>query len=152
MQPRLTVQAHGWQLTGDLDLVIAAADADGRLQLTVIDSKYSAAVRLEHRLQVAFSVLMLQSLAAQQQLQLASITPAVLYRGPAADDPSAGTVDQQRRAVDRAAAQAIGVTDGYLHSVPPQDVPQLLRSAGDLLTKHADPSAAQAFAEPPVSR
>src|SRR5262249_2393207 len=72
-QPRLEVELAGWLLRGDLDLVRLERQADGTLLVLIGDMKSTVEVKVEHRLQVAFYLLMLECLFEKEGIAHDSI-------------------------------------------------------------------------------
>jgi len=81
-QPRLRATLDGWQINGDVDILRMERDGDGALHTLIVDIKSSTAARVEHRLQVAFYVAMLESLLREAGIAYEPIRMGVLYRGP----------------------------------------------------------------------
>lgn len=132
-QPRLHVTLNGWRLSGDIDILRLERDAAGALHLLVADMKSSTSARVEHRLQVAFYLEMLDALLQEAAVAYASLKMGILYRGPA--DPSPALTDAERAADQRrseAAARALGVTHALLEIVP--DPESYRGSVHDLVT------------------
>lgn len=126
-QTRLEVELGGWLLRGDVDLIKLSRAADGALHVLVADMKSTAAVKVEHRLQVAFYHLMLGAVLA------ASVAPAtrrtgILFRPPVDPAPD----EEAEAAPLREAAKSEFGLDGFLlELVAEQDA--YVRAAHDLL-------------------
>jgi hypothetical protein len=89
-QPRLQVELEEWLIRGDVDLLRLERDADGALCALIADMKSTTAVKVDHRLQVAFYHLMLDRLFEREGIACSSIRTDILFRGPAdapSDDP-----------------------------------------------------------------
>jgi hypothetical protein len=106
LQPRLRAALDGWELRGDLDLLLLERDSDGDLRILIADIKSSAAAKVEHRLQVAFYHELLDALLREAGLPVAAITTGILYRGPAEDSRPLTPAQQARLEAQRAAATA----------------------------------------------
>ncbi|MEZ4495396.1 MAG: PD-(D/E)XK nuclease family protein [Thermomicrobiales bacterium] len=112
-QPRLHIELAGWELRGDLDLLLVHRDEDDRLHLTVLDMKSSADSRVEHSIQVAMYSTMLRELCRRSGVEIESLSGGIIYRGT--DDPDALT-DSARRKLERSqeAAESLGLVDAFL--------------------------------------
>ncbi len=151
-QARLEVTVAGWLIRGDVDILRLARDERGALRVLIADIKSSTAVKVEHRLQVAFYHEMLAALFEQEGVACDAIELGVLYRGPAAaGDPTPGSTagprseDVARYAAQRALAEDyLGTREGLLEIV---EDPESYRAAvRDLVTDHASTAARVAAA------
>jgi len=132
-QPRLRATLDGWQINGDVDILRMERDGDGALHTLIVDIKSSTAARVEHRLQVAFYVAMLESLLREAGIAYEPIRMGVLYRGPGENgfDPTDIPLEEQAVQMDAAHVQ-FNVPDAYLEVV---DDPESYRGAvRDLVT------------------
>ncbi len=82
-QARLHVEAEGWLIRGDVDVLRLARDGGGRLTALVADMKSTVEVKVEHRLQVAYYALMLERLFAAEGVEYAGVQTGILFRPPA---------------------------------------------------------------------
>jgi len=168
-QARLEVEVAGWLIRGDVDILRLARDEHGALRALVADIKSSTAVKVEHRLQVAFYHEMLAGLLAREGVACDAIDMGVLYRGPtlapgadpapAYGPPGADPVeapafgqraeDIARRAVERAQADRYlgtgeGEGEGLLELV--EDGESYRDAVRDLVTDRASTAARVAAA------
>lgn len=118
-QLRLEVEVSGWEMRGDLDILRLQRDSSGNLSFIIADMKSSAGPKVEHRLQVAFYHVMVETLFEQSGLDLCQKQTAILYRGPmGAAVEKLSPEDAQLREAHRAAAQAIfGLGEHYLEVI-----------------------------------
>ncbi len=117
-QPRIDAVIDGWRVRGDLDILRLERDDDGALSIVIADVKSSAAVKVEHRLQVAFYHEMLSALLTDEAIPIAGIELGVIYRGSI--NGAAGTTpdDEDRLSAERDAARRLfGVEEGMLQLV-----------------------------------
>ncbi len=84
-QTRMHARLGGWVLRGDVDLLRAERLTSGVLRILIADMKSTTEVKVEHRLQVAFYRLMLETLLAENGLA-AEWQTGILFRPPA--DPT----------------------------------------------------------------
>jgi len=142
-QPRLAVDLARWRIRGDVDIVRLERHSDGALTILLANMKSSTSAKVEHRLQVAFYLEMLESLLAQAGVP-AMLEMGILYRGPG--EPPALLTAEARAKVDQqrdAALHRFGVTDALLEVV---EDPESYRGAvRDLVTGPA--SVAERVAE-----
>ncbi len=127
-QPRLQVELEGWLIRGDVDLLRLEREAGGALGALIADMKSTTAVKVDHRLQVAFYHLMLDRLFKQEGIACSSIRTGILFRGPAdapSDDPELTTLRE-------AALKWFELTDVLLELVDDPDA--YLQSVRDLVT------------------
>src|ERR1043165_2929644 len=82
-QPRLEAELHGWLLRGDLDLVRLERRKDGPLHVLIADTKSTIQVKVEHRLQIAFYLLMLEDIFTAGGIAYEPVQMGVLFRLPA---------------------------------------------------------------------
>lgn len=92
LQPELAGVLGVQPCVGRADIVRATRHADGAFDLLVADVKRSRRARVEHRLQVAFYVRLLQIMLVEHGLSPGTLTGAILTRGdggavPPLDDP-----------------------------------------------------------------
>jgi hypothetical protein len=131
-QPRLAVDLGRWRIRGDVDIVRLERQSDGTLTILIADMKSSTSAKVEHRLQVAFYLEMLETLLAQAGVP-ANIELGILYRGPG--EPPALLTAEARATHDRqrdAAFDRFGLTDALLEVV---EDPESYRGAvRDLVT------------------
>ena len=121
-QPRLFVRRGDWQIRGDVDILRLERDGDGVLHVLIADMKSSTTAKVEHRLQVAFYLDMLNTLFAGAGLTHAPVDIGVIYRGPA--DGAAGLSPAAQTAIDHQRVDAnrlLGVADALLEIVPDPD-------------------------------
>ncbi|MEF3273985.1 MAG: AAA family ATPase [Chloroflexus sp.] len=116
-QPRLSASVYGWSMSGDVDLLLMHRDHQGALHALVIDTKSSATVRIEHRLQLACYYRLLKHITDEAGIEMASIRIGVLYRGEA-PSPLQSPLDRQRIETERQqAAQLLGVMNAQLELI-----------------------------------
>jgi hypothetical protein len=140
-QPRLHVELEGWLIRGDVDLLRLERHAGGALHALIADMKSTTAVKVDHRLQVAFYHLMLARLFQKEGIACNSIRTGILFRGPAdapPDDPELGSLRE-------AAREWFGLEDTLLELVDDPDA--YLQSVRDLVTG-ADSAARRIAAAP----
>jgi hypothetical protein len=145
-QPLLRAEIEGWALTGVADAIDFQRDEQGTLSALIVDFKSTTAARMEHRLQIAFYLEMLEAVLAP-----AGITPqttlGVLYRGaPSAEADS----DDPVLAAQRADAMATFGVEGYLERI--EDANALRRHVRSLVlaeTSEARRNLAQEFEQLP---
>ncbi len=92
LQPEVAGVLGQQPCVGRADLVRATRRVDGAIDLLVADVKRSKRARVEHRLQVAVYVRLLQIMLAERGLPSGTLTGAILTRGdggavPPLDDP-----------------------------------------------------------------
>ncbi|HET7197118.1 MAG TPA: PD-(D/E)XK nuclease family protein, partial [Burkholderiales bacterium] len=132
-QPRLFVTLGRWRMRGDIDLLRLERDAAGALHLLIADMKSSPAARVEHRLQVACYLAMLETLLAESGVPVASLRMGILYRGPAEGAGILTDADRLRQQAEAAAAlDLFNVPDALLEIV--EDVEAYRGSVRDLVT------------------
>ncbi len=132
-QVRLKVTIGEWLVRGDIDILRMERDADGSLRLLIADMKSSTSAKVEHRLQVAFYLEMLDALLANEGITYTSLDMGILYRGPTDQEAAATSTEQAKQEIERAAAERLfGVTDAYLEMVP--DPESYRGSVRDLVT------------------
>jgi hypothetical protein len=132
-QPRLFVTLGRWRMRGDIDLLRLERDAVGALHLLIADMKSSPAARVEHRLQVACYLAMLEALLAEAGVPFASLRMGVLYRGPAEGIAALTEAERARQAAEAATAlDLFNVPDALLEIV--EDVEAYRGSVRDLVT------------------
>lgn len=135
-QSRLDVSINEWAVRGDVDLMRIERSGDGALRVLIVDMKSSTAAKVEHRLQVAFYYVMLETLFAEHAIECGSIQIGILYRGVAdLADGNQGMTAEQLGMLSEQQAQAsmlFGVDDGYLEIVG--DPRPYLESVADLVT------------------
>lgn len=150
-QVRLSVPVDDWDMTGDADIIRLARDADGALDVLVVDMKSSATEKIEHRLQVAFYREMLRTLFAEAGVPVREVAIGILYRGAAHALETADESERQRLEQERAAAERyFGVTDAYLDVIAnpeayDDEVRALVTGPGSV----ADQVSAEPFADIP---
>jgi predicted RecB family nuclease len=127
-QPRLEVELAGWLLRGDLDLVRLERQADGTLSVLIGDMKATVAVKVEHRLQVAFYRLMLEQLFKGEAVAHQPVQMGILFRPPA--DPAPEELTEIQPLKD-AAKQVFGLDDALLEVVA--DPQAYVQSVHDLV-------------------
>ncbi|MFW6075525.1 MAG: hypothetical protein ACOC9Y_08010, partial [Chloroflexota bacterium] len=114
-QARIHAVITGWEVRGDIDILRLERNSDGNLSLLVADIKSSRTGKLEHRLQVAMYIEMLESILQQVSAGPLSIDLGILYRGASHHDSLLPDDERQRLADQQQSAQEIlGVTSGYL--------------------------------------
>gem|GEM_PF-347170 len=146
LQPRLEVRLGAWLIRGDVDVLRLERDASGALHVLIADIKSSAAAKIEHRLQVAFYFEMLATLLDQNDAETASMSMAILFRGPKDEDEGAPPLEQAARGEQRAAAEReFGVQGGLLDIV--KDTESYRGSVRDLVTDPSSTAANVAVAE-----
>lgn len=113
-QPRLELPLGQFLIRGDADLVFLERHAEGALEAIIVDIKSSTAVKVEHRLQVAFYAKLIEKLLPE----IATET-AILYKGPALGG-TAQWEDKLHR--DRASLKGIfGCELGFLERIVEAD-------------------------------
>jgi hypothetical protein len=121
-QPRLQATVGHWRIRGDLDVVRLERSAEGDLTVLVADMKSSTAGRLEHRLQVAFYIEMLDALFQQAGIECSGMELGVLYRGSALGDQGLSSEEIDERAARREAAERyFGTSDALLDLSDPEN-------------------------------
>jgi hypothetical protein len=130
-QPRLEVELGGWRIRGDVDLLRLERDRDGGLHLLIADMKSSTAARVEHRLQVAFYLEMLNALLDRAGMPYASLDMGILYRGPA--DGASDDAERERQTAQRAASERLFGVEGALFELI-EDADDYRGSVRDLVT------------------
>jgi hypothetical protein len=114
-QPRLQAVIGQWRIRGDVDIVRLERMTGGDLKILVADVKSSTAGRLEHRLQVAFYIEMLDALFQQAGIECADMELGVLYRGSAHGEEGLSPEEIEEWTARRKAAERyFGVDDGLL--------------------------------------
>jgi hypothetical protein len=122
-QPRLQVELDGWLIRGDVDLLRLERNADGVLGALIADMKSSTAVKVDHRLQVAFYHLMLDRLFKKEGIACSSISAGILFRGPADAPPDDPEYASPREAASKwfelkdTLLELVDDPDAYLQSV-----------------------------------
>jgi hypothetical protein len=150
-QARLQVSLGDWQVTGEIDILRLERGADGRLGILLADAKSSTAARIEHRLQVAFYLVMLARLFEEGGVPFDSdgARIAILFRGPAEhateEDPAALALRAEQRAL---AESQLGAGTGLLEIV--EDRAAYLAEVETLVTGRD--SAAERIAALPFDR
>lgn len=134
-QPRLAAQVGDWHLRGDVDVLRLERHPDGALHVLVADIKSSTAGRLEHRLQVACYVEMLDALLATAgpEPETRQIALGVIYRG--SPHGTAGLSPDEAAEVMRqraAAREWLGLDAALLDVVP--DPEHYREAVHDLVT------------------
>jgi len=127
-QTRLEAELNRWLMRGDVDLIRLERDPQGTLRILIADMKASAAVKVEHRLQVAFYRLMLESLLAAAEVPHLPIDLGIVFRPPV--DPSPEEEEEVRLLRD-AAKDLLGLDDALLELVADPDA--YVQSAQDLV-------------------
>ncbi|MFO0806405.1 MAG: hypothetical protein U0791_25150 [Gemmataceae bacterium] len=125
LQPRLEAELGGWRLRGDVDLVRLDRTADGTLRVFIGDMKSTVEVKVEHRLQVAFSRCHLQITVPVCRVvadgrSAAGSDRAVFagWRGPRrAIDRGVARAKSARRIASFAARGGPGGVVGWMHVV-----------------------------------
>jgi len=158
-QARLHVEVAGWLMRGDVDILRLARDVDGALRVLIADIKSSTAVKVEHRLQVAFYHEMLAALFAREGIACHAIDMAVLYRGPVAAHQSPGVghasapvagvrpEDAARYEAQRGlAAELFGTREGLLEIVEDAEAAGYRAEVADLVTAPSSTAARVAVA------
>jgi hypothetical protein len=127
-QPRLDVELHGWLLRGDVDLIKLDRSTDGTLHVLIVDMKSTVAVKVEHRLQVAFYRIMLEKI-----FEDAGISPATMQTGIFLRPPIEPTREEELQIKpQKDAAKAIfGLDESLLEIVADGDA--YVQSAYDLV-------------------
>lgn len=116
-QPRLAARVYGWEMSGDVDLLLLSCDDAGARHAIIIDTKSSAAAKIEHRLQLACYQRLLEQITGDAGVTLASIRLGVLYRGEA-PSPQHTPAEQRRVANERQqASDLLGVTIAQLELI-----------------------------------
>jgi hypothetical protein len=91
----------------------------------IVDIKSSTAARVEHRLQVAFYVAMLESLLREAGIAYEPIRMGVLYRGPGENGFNPTDIPLEEQAVQMDAAHVqFNVPDAYLEIVDDTELPR----------------------------
>lgn len=80
-QVALSAEINGWVVDGTLDLLRLRRDRRGRLSALIIDAKCSSEVKVEHKLQVVFYRLLLETVFQNNGIDCSKIRTAVVYRG-----------------------------------------------------------------------
>jgi AAA domain/PD-(D/E)XK nuclease superfamily len=127
-QPRLVAEMHGWSIRGDVDLVRLERSADGILHVLIGDMKSTIEVKVEHRLQVAFYRLMLETIFKNAGVDHAPIRTGILFRPPA--DPTPDDEEEIKPLKD-AAKEVFGLEETLLEIVADGDA--YVQSAYDLV-------------------
>jgi hypothetical protein len=127
-QARLEAEVNGWQLRGDVDLVRLERAPDGTLGVLIADLKSTAEAKVEHRLQVAFYRLMLETILDAAGVAHAPVETAIVFRPPADPTPED---DEAARPLREAAKGLLGLDDALLELVADPDA--YLQSARDLV-------------------
>jgi hypothetical protein len=131
-QTRIHAALDPWQVTGDIDLLRLERRADGALTVLIADMKSSTTAKIDHRLQVAFYHVMLQSVFQEEGIEGAEIRTGILYRGSLAHvPPDDGEPDPLAAHREAARRQVLGV-DALLEIVPDPDA--YLAAVHDLVT------------------
>src|SRR3954451_10803104 len=113
-QPRLHVEAEGWLIRGDVDLIRLTRRPDGALDVLIADMKSTAEVKVEHRLQVAFYHLMLDRLFRDRSLACDRIRTGIIFRAPAEASPEQ---EQELQDLREAARRWLGLGEALLEIV-----------------------------------
>jgi hypothetical protein len=146
-QPRLRVELGGWDLRGDLDLLVIRRNSDNQLKCTVLDMKSSADSRVEHKIQVAIYLVMLREIVERAGFRIDSLDGGIVYRG--AVDPETLAPDARRKhAASKAAAEAFGIPSVLL-DLSAND-PLYLDAVDDLILSQQ--SAVRKIARSPLHR
>lgn len=135
-QVRIVALIEGWLMRGDIDLLRMERDPSGGLHLLIADMKSSTAVKVEHRLQIAFYHTMLSALFSEHSLPYADLSTAILYRGAVRTSSTHLSPEEQavlQTHID-AAGTLFGVADAYLEVVSPSDQDSYLQAVRDLVT------------------
>lgn len=112
-QPLLQTEIDGWALTGIADAIDLRRSDSGELSALIVDFKSTTAARMEHRLQIAFYLEMLDELFRADGIPL-QIELGILYRGAPGDETE---LDDPVLLLQRDdALQTFGV-DGFLERV-----------------------------------
>ncbi len=115
-QPRLHVELAGWSLRGDLDVLLIEPNGDDDLELTVFDMKSSADSRIEHKIQVALYMVMLEELGRTAEIRIGNIAGGIIYRG--SNDPERLSNEAARKYRDaQAAAEDLGLAGALLDHI-----------------------------------
>ncbi len=118
-QPRIQARLGDWRVRGDVDILRLERDRAGALHALIADMKASVRGKLEHRLQVAFYVEMLDALLREAGLACDRIDLGVLYRGSPHGDAGLSPEAVAERAAQREAAERLlGVPDALLDVAP----------------------------------
>ncbi|MDQ3227075.1 MAG: AAA domain-containing protein [Chloroflexota bacterium] len=95
---------HGWEFTGDADIVRLERDGFAALHVLIADMKSTTTAKVEHRLQVAFYREMVERLFAESGVDHAAIVTGILYRGGAVGDDALSPEEQDRIGLERSEA------------------------------------------------
>jgi hypothetical protein len=113
-QPRLEGELQGWLIRGDADIIRLERDEAGALHVLITDMKSTTKAKVEHRLQVAFYHLLLETLFEKHGVGPVAIETAILFRGAPHGQQQADEDAQRQR---EAARTWLGVEDGFLEIV-----------------------------------
>jgi hypothetical protein len=127
-QPRLEAELAGWRLRGDVDLMKLERSKDGTLDVLIGDMKSTVAVKVEHRLQVAFYRLMLERLLKDGSIAHGTVQTGILFR-PAVD--LTPEEEEEIKPLRDAAKSVFGLDEALLEVVA--DPEAYLQSAHDLV-------------------
>ena len=105
-QARIEATLGDWLARGDIDLLLLERDGDGALRATVLDMKSSPTSKVEHRLQVAFYLRMLEAIFGRAGIALEAIAVGIVFKG-VSDRERLAPEDLAREDAQRAAAQAL---------------------------------------------
>lgn len=126
-QSRLHVPINGWELRGDVDLLLLRRDNAEKLDVLVTDMKSTFQAKVEHRLQVAFYQIMIESLFQEAKVE-AQVRTSLLFRKPIELEPQ----DQESvHELMQVAFDTFGIDEVLLEIV--HDPEAYKQSARDLL-------------------
>ena len=128
-QPRLEVVIDGWLIRGDIDLLRLERHADGNLHVLIVDLKSTNEVKVDHRLQVGFYHLMLESLLRLHGVSPEQVQTGILFRPPADATPE---MEDEIRPHREVARHWFGLDNALMEVV--DDPEAYLRSVRDLVT------------------
>jgi len=141
-QPRLKTELHGWALRGDLDLVRLERKKDGTLLVLIGDMKSTVQVKVEHWLQIAFYLLVLEDIFTAEGIAYEPVQMGVLFRLPADPTPEE---EIELKPLKDAAKQIFGLDDALLEVVA--DPQAYVQSVHDLVLS-ADSTARRVASTP----
>ena len=120
-QPSIEARLGAWNFNGKIDILrLHRNAATNALSVHIIDTKSSARVKVEHRLQVAFYAAMIEQMLGEAGVDTDTIQTAILYRGEAAEE--ADEAGRERKAQEQAEAQRlVGATEAYLEVIADSD-------------------------------
>ena len=113
-QPRLEGELEGWLIRGDADIIRLERDESGALHVLITDMKSTTRAKVEHRLQVAFYHLLVETLFKTQEVSPVAIETAILFRGVPHGEQEPDEEAQRQR---EAARKWLGLAEGLLEIV-----------------------------------